>query len=48
MHYYIFQRFLTYLGDLCVSKGTAIQKVQAMVCNVVLSEQHLDILMKIK
>lgn len=41
-------RFLTYLGDLCVSKGVAIQKVQGMVCSVVLSDQFMDILMKLR
>ena len=41
-------RFLTYLGDLCVSKGVAIQKVQGMVCNVVLSDQYSDILMRLR
>ncbi len=40
-------RFLTYLGDLCMSKGVAIQKVQMMVCDVVLSEQNADVLMRI-
>ena len=46
-------RFLTYLGDLCVSKGTAIQKVQGMVCegmvcDVVLKKDHSEILMKLR
>lgn len=40
-------RFLTYIGDLCVSQGMAIQKVQMMVCNVVLLETNADVLMKI-
>ena len=43
----LLRKFLTYLGDLCVSKGTAIQKVQGMVCDVVLKKDHSDILMKL-
>ena len=39
---------MTYLGDLCVSKGTAIQKVQGMVCDVVLKKDHSEILMKLR
>ena len=41
-------RFLTYIGDLCVSCGVAIQKMQMMVCNVVLDEQNMDVLMNIR
>ena len=40
-------RFLTYIGDLCVCRGQAIQKVQMMVCNVVLQDSNADVLMKI-
>ena len=40
-------RFLTYIGDLCVCQGQAIQKVQMMVCNVVLQDINADVLMKI-
>ena len=40
-------RFLTYLADLCVSKGVAIQNVQMMVCNVVLQEQNTEVLMRL-
>ena len=40
------RRFLTYLGDLCVTQGVAIQNVQMMVCRVVLEEQNADVLMK--
>ena len=36
------------MGDLCVSKGTAIQKVQGMVCDVVLKKDHSEILMKVR
>ena len=42
-----FSRFLTYIGDLCVCRGQAIQKVQMMVCNVVLQDTNADVLMKI-
>ena len=42
-----FFRFLTYIGDLCVCRGQAIQKVQMMVCNVVLQDTNADVLMKI-
>ena len=41
-------RFLTYIGDLCVSRGVAIQRVQAMVCDVVLKDQNADVLMSIR
>lgn len=40
-------KFLTYLADLCVSKGVAIQNVQMMVCNVVLQEQNTEVLMRL-
>jgi inositol 1,4,5-triphosphate receptor type 1 len=39
------KKFLTYIGDLCVSKGMAIQRVQAMVCEVVLKDSNADVLM---
>ena len=41
-------RFLTYIGDLCVSKGMAIQRVQAMVCEVVLKDSNADVLMTLR
>ena len=31
-----------------MSQGVAIQKVQMMVCNVVLQEQNVDVLMRIR
>ena len=31
-----------------MSRGVAIQKVQMMVCNVVLHEQNVDVLMRIR
>ena len=37
-----------YIGDLCVSKGAAIQTVQAMVCEVVLKESNADVLMNLR
>ena len=40
-------RFLTYIGDLCVCQGQAIQKVQMMVCNMVLQDSNADVPMKI-
>ncbi len=40
-------KFLTYIGDLCVCQGVAIQKVQMMVCDVVLMEINADVLMTI-
>ena len=44
----LMSRFLTYIGDLCVSKGTAIQRVQAMVCEVVLKDFNADVLMTLR
>ena len=41
-------RFLTYIGDLCVSKGMAIQRVQGMVCEVVLKDSNADVLMNLR
>ena len=41
-------RFLTYIGDLCVSRGVAIQRVQGMVCDVVLNELNEDVLISIR
>ena len=47
--YYIHMfRFLTYIGDLCVSKGMAIQRVQGMVCEVVLKDANADVLMTLR
>ena len=40
-------KFLTYIGNLCVCQGVAIQNVQMMVCNVVLVESNADVLMRI-
>ena len=44
----LMSRFLTYIGDLCVSKGMAIQRVQAMVCEVVLKDSNADVLMTLR
>ena len=41
-------RFLTYIEDLCVSRGVAIQRVQGMVCDVVLKEVNEDVLISIR
>ena len=40
-------KFLTYIGNLCVCRGAPIQKVQMMVCNVVLADSNADVLMSI-
>ena len=40
--------YLEHLSSLCVSKGTAVQSVQMLVCNIVLEEQNKDILMQIR
>lgn len=40
--------YLDHLSALCVSKGTAVQSVQMLVCNTVLEEQNKDILMQIR
>ena len=41
-------RFLNYLADLCVSKGTAVQTIQMMVCTTVLDEFNMNVLMQIE
>ena len=41
-------RFLNYLADLCVSKGTAVQTIQMMVCTTVLDECNMNVLMQIE
>lgn len=41
-------RFLNYLADLCVSKGTAVQTIQMMVCTTVLDDFNLNVLMQIE
>ena len=41
-------RFLNYLADLCVSKGTAVQTIQMMVCTTVLDEYNMNVLMQIE
>ena len=48
MYNCMFPRFLTYIGDLCVSKGMAIQRVQGMVCEVVLKDANADVLMTLR
>ncbi|XP_064398624.1 inositol 1,4,5-trisphosphate receptor type 2-like isoform X2 [Halichondria panicea] len=40
-------KFLTYIGDLCVCQGVPIQKVQNMVCDTVLKEENSDVLMRV-
>jgi hypothetical protein len=39
--------YLNHLSDLCVSKGTAVQPVQMQVCQVVLDEENIEVLMQI-
>ena len=40
--------YLNHLSDLCVSKGTAVQPVQMQVCQVVLDEENIEVLMQIR
>jgi len=45
---FLLTRFLNYLADLCVSKGTAVQTIQMMVCTTVLDESNMSVLMQIE